>query len=155
MHHKNILHGDVHFSNILVSDNDDIKIIDFDLAHQLTDKHKSPSVRGGMADFIPPENINFSAFDIVKGKANYRTEVYQLGIIAYWITYSQLPFKGDTWQELATNILTKDIYFPLLSPSGDPVSPKMVAFLKKCLEKKPKNRFASAEKMNKAFKKIA
>ena len=155
MHHKNILHGDVHFSNILVLDNDDIKIIDFDLAHLLTDKHKSPSVRGGMADFIPPENINFSAFDIVKGKANYRTEVYQLGIIAYWITYSQLPFKGDTWQELATNILTKDIYFPLLSPSGDPVSPKMVAFLKKCLEKKPKNRFASAEKMNKAFKKIA
>ena len=155
MHNKNILHGDVHYSNILVSNNENIKIIDFDLAHRLTDKHKPPSVRGGMADFIPPENINFSAFDIVKGKANYRTEVYQLGIIAYCITYSQLPFNGETWQELATNILTRDIDFPILSPSGDVVSPKMITFLQKCLEKKPKNRFASAEKMNKAFKKMA
>ena len=155
MHHKNILHGDVHFSNILVSSRKDIKVIDFDLSHRLTEKHKSPSVCGGMADFIPPENINFNAFDIVKGKANYRTEVYQLGIIAYWITYGQLPFKGVTWQELATNILTKDIDFPPLSPSGNVVALKMIAFLKKCLEKKPKNRFASAKKMNKAFKKIA
>ncbi len=154
MHQKNIIHGDVHFSNILVTNKKDIKVIDFDLAHRLTDKHKSPSVRGGMADFIPPENINFNAFDIVKGKANYRTEVYQLGIIAYWITYGQLPFKGVTWQELATNILKKGIDFPPLSPSGDAIAPKMIAFLQKSLEKKPKNRFASAKKMKKAFKKI-
>ena len=51
MHHKNILHGDVHFSNILLSNDTDIKVIDFDLAHRLTDKKKSASVRGGMPDF--------------------------------------------------------------------------------------------------------
>ncbi len=154
MHHKNILHGDVHFSNILLSNDTTIKVIDFDLAHRLTDKKDSPSVRGGMPDFIPPENIHFNAFEIVKGKANFRTEVYQLGIIAYWMTYGQLPFTGDTWQELATNILEKDIDFPTLSASGDPVSPKMKAFLEKSLAKKAKNRFASAVKMNTAFKKI-
>ncbi len=154
MHHKNILHGDVHFSNILLSNDTDIKVIDFDLAHRLTDKKDSPSVRGGMPDFIPPENIHFNAFEIVKGKANFRTEVYQLGIIAYWVTYGQLPFTGDTWQELATNILKKDMGFPTLSASGDPVSPKMRAFLEKSLAKKAKNRFASAVEMNTAFKKI-
>lgn len=153
MHHKNILHGDVHFSNILLSNDTTIKIIDFDLAHRLTKKKQTPSVRGGMPDFIPPENIRFDAFEIVKGKANYRTEVYQLGIIAYWMTYGKLPFSGDTWQDLATNILKNDIDFPNESASGDPVSPKMTAFLKKSLDKKPKNRFASAVKMNNAFKK--
>ncbi len=154
MHYKNILHGDVHFSNILLSNDTMIKIIDFDLAHRLTKKKKSPSVRGGMPDFIPPENIRFDAFEIVKGKANYRTEVYQLGIIAYWMTYGKLPFGGDTWQDLATNILKNGIDFPTLSASGDPVSPKMKAFLEKSLAKKPKNRFTSAIEMNTAFKKI-
>jgi eukaryotic-like serine/threonine-protein kinase len=154
MHYKNILHGDVHFSNILLSNDTTIKVIDFDLAHRLTDKKDSPSVRGGMPDFIPPENIHFNAFEIVKGKANYRTEVYQLGVITYWLTYGKLPFIGDTWQDMATNILKEDIDFPTLSASGDPVSPKMVDFLKKSLAKKAKNRFTSAVEMNKAFKKL-
>ncbi len=147
MHQKNILHGDVHFSNILWLNDTSIKVIDFDLAHQLTKRKKFASVRGGMPDFIPPENIHFHAFEIVKGKANYRTEVYQLGIIAYWMTYGKLPFIGDTWQELATDILKKDIDFPTLSASGDAVSPKMIVFLQKSLAKKPKNRFDSAMEM--------
>lgn len=154
MHTKNILHGDVHARNILVSEANQIKIIDFDLAHQLTETNAFPPVRGGAAEFVPPENVRFDAFNIVKGKANYRTEVYQLGIIAYWMTYGKVPFTGDVWQDLATNILNKKIDFPLVSNNNDALSLDMRAFLKKCLAKNPKTRFASANEMAMALKQL-
>ena len=154
MHSENILHGDVHARNILVSDTHQIKIIDFDLAHQLTETKAFPSVRGAAPEFVPPENVRFDAFDIVKGKANYRTEVYQLGIIAYGMTYGKVPFAGDVWQDLATNILNKEIDFPLVSHKNDALSLEMRSFLKKCLAKNPKNRFASANEMAIAFKQL-
>lgn len=154
MHTKNILHGDVHARNILVSEAHHIKIIDFDLAHQLTETTAFPSVRGGAPEFVPPENVRFDAFNIVKGKANYRTEVYQLGIIAYWMTYGKVPFSGDVWQDLATNILNKNIEFPLVSHNNDALSLDMRAFLKKCLAKNPKTRFASANEMSVSLKQL-
>ena len=154
IHDKKILHGDVHARNILITGDSYVKIIDFDLALHLGDNHASMPVRGGAPEFIPPENIRFDAFDIVKGQANYRTEVYQIGIIAYAITYGKLPFTGSTWQELGTNILNNDIDFSNISDCGDTISDKMRTFLRKSLAKNPKQRFASAKEMQVAFKEI-
>ena len=151
MHGHNILHGDVHTRNVLVSNDNKIKVIDFDLAHKLTQKRPSAPVRGGMPEFIPPENVRFDAFSIVKGRANRRTEVYQLGIIAYWITYGKLPFSRDVWQDMAADIVNKEVDFTALSNNGEPISPEMVNFLKKSLDKNPKNRFKSAKEMKKVF----
>jgi eukaryotic-like serine/threonine-protein kinase len=154
MHKNRILHSDVHTSNVLVTADGSIKIIDFDLAHQLSKNGKSPTLSGGAPEFIPPENVRFDAFNIVKGKANYRTEVYQLGVIAYFAIYGKMPFEGDTWQDLATNIINSSLQYGPLSISGEEVSPEMIVFLQKCLAKKPKNRFASAKAMHKSFQKI-
>lgn len=161
MHSKNILHGDVHANNILLTKAGKIKIIDFDLAHQLNENNKLPNARGGVPEYIPPENISFDAFSIVKGKANYRTEVYQLGIIAYWMTYGKLPFTGDVWQDLANDILKKEIdfaslssNFASLSSNNEKISPQMILFLKKSLAKNPKNRFESAIEMNNAYQEL-
>jgi serine/threonine protein kinase len=151
MHKRNILHGDVHARNILLSENNQIKIIDFDLGHFLKTKTDFPSIRGGAPEFIPPENVQFDAFEIVQGVANYQTEVYQLGIIAYWMTYGKVPFSGTTWQELGTDILTKAIDFPLTNKQGEKITLGMRLFLKKCLAKRPQNRFASAEEMRDDF----
>jgi serine/threonine-protein kinase len=151
MHKKNILHGDVHVRNILVTNDNQLKIIDFDLAHHLVEGADFPLVGGGMPEFVAPENVQFDAFDIVKGKANFRTEVYQLGIIAYWLIYGKVPFSGAVWQDLATDILNKPVDFPLLSSRGDAVSLEMRSFLKKSLSRRPKNRFSSAQEMTDTF----
>jgi serine/threonine protein kinase len=152
MHSKNILHGDIHAHNILVVNGDSVKIIDFDLAHLLTNPRSFPQSRGGVPEFIAPENIQFDAFTIVKGKATYRTEVYQLGILAYWMTYGKMPFVGDTWQDLATDILNKPIDFPDVNTIGKKISPEEKLFLEKSLAKNPRKRFASAEEMLSYFK---
>ena len=150
MHKKTVLHGDVHARNILLSENNQIKIIDFDLAHLLKNTTDFPPVRGGAPEFIPPENVQFDAFNIVKGTANYQTEVYQLGIIAYWMTYGKVPFSGATWQELGSDILTKPIDFPLTNGKNK-VSLGLRLFLKKSLARNPQNRFASAREMRDDF----
>lgn len=151
MHNRHVLHGDVHARNILLSEHNHIKIIDFDLGHLLANKTDFPPVRGGAPEFIPPENVQFDAFEIVKGVATYQTEVYQLGIIAYWIVYGKVPFSGITWQALATDILSKVIDFPLTNSKGDKIPLGMRLFLKKSLAKNPENRFASAKEMRDEF----
>ena len=151
MHKKNILHGDVHARNILLSENNQIKIIDFDLGHLLKNTTDFPPVRGGAPEFIPPENVQFDAFEIVQGVANYQTEVYQLGIIAYWMAYGKVPFSGTTWQQLGIDILNKPIVFPLTNKQGEKITLGMRLFLKKCLAKQPHNRFASAKEMRDDF----
>lgn len=151
MHNRQVLHGDVHARNILLSEANHIKIIDFDLGHFLKNKTDFPPVRGGAPEFIPPENVQFDAFEIVKGVATYQTEVYQLGIIAYWMVYGKAPFSGITWQELATDILSKVIDFPVTNNKGDKIPLGMRLFLKKSLAKSPQNRFASAKEMRDEF----
>lgn len=151
MHNRHVLHGDVHARNILLSADNHIKIIDFDLGHLLENKTDFPPVRGGAPEFIPPENVQFDAFEIVKGVSTYQTEVYQLGIIAYWMVYGKVPFSGITWQELATDILSKVIDFPLVNNRGDKIPIGMRLFLKKSLAKNPQNRFASAKEMRDEF----
>jgi eukaryotic-like serine/threonine-protein kinase len=150
MHKKHILHGDVHARNILLSENNQIKIIDFDLAHLLKNTADFPPVLGGSPEFIPPENVQFDAFNIVKGTANYQTEVYQLGIIAYWMTYGKVPFSGTTWQALGSDILTKPIDFPTTNGSRK-ISLGLRLFLKKSLARNPQSRFASAKEMRDDF----
>jgi eukaryotic-like serine/threonine-protein kinase len=151
MHKKGVLHGDVHARNILVSEDNRIKIIDFDLAHKLTKKNASPHMTGAMPEFVPPENVLFDAFNIVQGTVSPQTEVYQLGVIAYWITYGKLPFSNEVWQDMADDIVNKEADFTALASNGEPVSPDMVAFLKKSLDKKPKSRFKSAKEMKDVF----
>jgi eukaryotic-like serine/threonine-protein kinase len=151
MHKKNILHGDVHARNILLSDDNQIKIIDFDLAHSLTNQANFPPVGGGAPAFIPPENVQFDAFNIVKGTANYQTEVYQLGIIAYWMTYGKVPFSGETWAILGHHILNAPIDFPTVNSLGDKILLGTRLFLKKSLSRCPQNRFPSAREMREAF----
>jgi eukaryotic-like serine/threonine-protein kinase len=151
MHQKNILHGDVHARNILLSAHNQIKIIDFDLGHLLQNEKDFPAICGGAPEFIAPENVKFDAFEIVHGTANYQTEVYQLGIIGYWMTYGKVPFSGTTWQELGNAILSKPVDFPLTNNQNEKVSLRMRLFLKKCLAKQPRNRFASAKEMQEEF----
>ncbi len=151
LHRQNILHGDVHARNILISGHDRLTLIDFDLARRLDGDVSKPKMQGAAPEFIPPEHVRFDAFDLVKGFAGYRSEVWQIGLIAYWIIYGKLPFSGATWQELATNIVNAPICFSEADACGGGVDPKMIKWLKKSLAKNPRNRFSSAIEMNTAF----
>jgi eukaryotic-like serine/threonine-protein kinase len=144
IHQAGIVHGDVHTSNILLRNDSEIKIIDFDMAFHVELKEDENVVYGGAFEFIAPEKININAFSIAKESADFHSEVYQLGLVGYFLLFEKLPFKGLTWEELAQNIIQNEVDF---TTENREITPKMIDFLKKALPKNPKTRFKDALEM--------
>jgi eukaryotic-like serine/threonine-protein kinase len=146
MHSRGILHGDWHYHNVLINENNTVKVIDFDLALQLGKNEKSNVSRGGIKEFIPPERIDDSAFEVVTTPPDFRAEVFQIGVLAYYLFFNDYPFKGETWKKMAHSIRNDA---PNWEKMGLP-NP-LIDFLKKAMEKQPEDRFASAIEMEQAF----
>jgi eukaryotic-like serine/threonine-protein kinase len=151
IHHAGIVHGDVHTSNILLRNDSEIKIIDFDMAFHVASQDDENIVYGGAFEFIAPEKININAFHIAKESADFRSEVYQLGLVGYFLLFGKLPFKGHTWEELALQILHKKIDF---KAKNHEVTPQTIDFIKKALQKNPNARFNNASEMKEKWSNI-
>jgi serine/threonine protein kinase len=142
MHSRGVLHGDWHYENVLVNDNNIVKVIDFDLALQSEDKRQNGIMRGGIKEFIPPERIDDSAFEVTTAPPDFRAEVFQIGVLAYYLFVGDYPFKGETWKKLAWTIKHEEPDWTTVDLPED-----IRQFLKKALTKNPKNRFESAVDM--------
>lgn len=130
-HNKHIIHGDVKFSNILIKD-EVYKISDWGLSKLKTDE--SLSLSGATPSYTAPEQISHDF-----GKADERTDIYQLGIVFYALITGRLPFKGEVFQ-IYTSTLTKMPTPPKeINASAGPVND----IIMKCLNKNKDDRFSS------------
>ena len=141
LHSRNVLHGDLHASNILVNKKKRIQLIDFDLAFFWRDRNRRSIRYGGITEFIPPERLTDDVFHQSVGPPDFRAEVYQIGVLGYFIFHGVLPFDGHTWREQIAVIR-----------QGNPVwsapAPDSVRYLiETALHKLPDQRFASAVAM--------
>ncbi len=141
LHSSDILHGDIHTSNILINSKDEIQVIDFDMAYHNTKNRKETISTGGVQNFIAPEKISSNALKVSTKKADFRSEVYQLGVIAYFIIFEKLPFEADSWKKLAEKIKKQNLDFSSIADE------KIKILLEKSLAKNPNNRFESAIEM--------
>ena len=148
LHKKNILHGDLHYSNVLISADNTAKLIDFDLACFADDPNTSI---GGMRPFIPPERIDLNAFEFFKNLPDFRSEVHQLGVLTFFVVYGRVPFKETTWRETAETICNT---VPVLSDTdnfSNTVPDVLKKLLDKSLQKNPAHRFDSCVEMLQHF----
>ena len=141
LHKKNILHGDMHYSNVLITNDNTAKLIDFDLACYVNDTN---TAIGGMRPFIAPERIDLNAFQFYKNLPDFRSEVHQLGVLSFFVIYGRLPFQGETWNATAKAICENVPNFDDKDNFGNEVSTDLKKFLEKSLQKNPILRFASA-----------
>jgi predicted ATPase/signal transduction histidine kinase/tRNA A-37 threonylcarbamoyl transferase component Bud32 len=99
IHHQNIIHKDINPANIIFnSETDQLKIIDFGIATQLTRENpilKNPNILEGTLPYISPEQT---------GRMNrcldYRTDFYSLGVTFYKLLTGKLPFQTKDALEL-------------------------------------------------------
>ena len=152
LHKKEVFHGDIHASNFIVDNELNVKLIDFGLSnhHKLNGEERLNN--GGVFKYIPPERLSENAFKIVnKQRADYRSEVYQIGVLIYFIVYEKFPHEVQTWKSLYHLIKNKDAIINVLTPKKEVVSNPVISLLTRCLTKKPLERYKDAVQLRNSW----
>jgi serine/threonine protein kinase len=134
-HHKNIIHGDVKTSNIMVCSGL-YKISDWGLSKLKIGE--SVTLSGATPQYAAPEQISQEY-----GKADERTDIYQLGTVFYELVTGKVPFEGDM-SEVYGSILNKE---PILPSEINAQSKDLEPIIMKCLNKVKDERYSSMEEL--------
>jgi serine/threonine-protein kinase len=101
------LHRDLKPSNIIVSDRDEVKVIDFGISARLasTDPDRTDSseksVFLGTPAYMAPEQLLMQPLD-------ERTDVWAIGMLTYEMLVGRLPFRAKTDFFARAGVLSKE-----------------------------------------------
>ena len=102
---KNICHRDIKLENILLIDNDIVKIIDFGFAVK-TNKETYQKLFCGTPSYMAPEIVNKEKYI-----AQY-SDLWSLGVLFFAMLYGRFPFRAKTQDELFVKINEANVIFP-------------------------------------------
>ncbi len=100
-HAAGIVHRDIKPANIIVSAEGRIKIADFGIAKIALTEATLPGQIMGTPAYMSPEQINGKAVD-------GRSDLFSLGVIAYWLLTGVKPFIGDTVTAICVQVATRE-----------------------------------------------
>jgi serine/threonine-protein kinase len=144
-HRAGIIHGDVKPSNIRVTEDDKVKLVDFGVARFASQVSGSDRVLGTPA-YLSPEQIE-------GGKQDGRSDLFSLGIVLYEMIAGVRPFAGNSLGEVCAQILTANPVPPSKrNPSVPAAFDRIVA---RCLAKNPNDRYQSGNDLSRALYLVA
>lgn len=142
-HRNNIIHRDIKPHNILIDENNDVKVTDFGIARISTSSTITyTSTVLGTVHYISPEQA--------KGKfIDEKSDIYSLGIVLYEISTGKVPFDAEN----SVGIALKHIQNALVPPQelNEDIPDSLNSIICKALEKNPADRFQSAIEMKNAL----
>lgn len=135
------IHRDIKPDNFLVSDQGEVKLIDFALAQRrrgIVGRLLVPRARQiqGTRSYMSPEQIRGEAVD-------ERSDLYSLACTLFELVSGRPPFTGMTSNELLSKHLKAAP--PMLDALDKNVTPEFAQLLKRAMAKRPKDRQRSVQ----------
>jgi serine/threonine protein kinase/tetratricopeptide (TPR) repeat protein len=149
-HTQGIVHRDLKASNIMITSEERIKLLDFGLATRTLSGRSAVnevSTESSLASKTPAGTLPYVAPEVLAGgEADERSDIWSLGVIIFELALGRRPFTGRTQYELATAILHERP--PSLSDPG------LDLIIQRCLHKNPSRRYQRASELRAALETI-
>ena len=134
-HRKGVIHGDVKPANILIMNDNRIKLTDFGMARLASGDSKDTPLLGTPAYWCPEQ--------ILGKPQDARSDIFSLGVVMYEMVTGMRPFDAESLQGICSRIMSSTPLPP--SQSNPSVPAAFNDLVAKCLTKDPAQRCSSAD----------
>ena len=135
-HRRGVIHRDFKPQNVIVDDEDRVKVTDFGIARAGASEITETGSIMGTAQYLSPEQAQGTA-------AEESSDLYSIGVLLYEMLAGRLPFSGDSVVAVALRHLTEPP--PPLHRLRPDIHPALEALVMQALAKHPRERFQDAD----------
>lgn len=125
-HERGVIHRDIKLENVLITESGSLKLADFGWATQLKNLKDRRTTICGTLDYFSPEMLNGETYQ-------FTTDIWSLGVLTYELLIGDVPFPGESKDEVYKKIAEYNYTLPLS------ISRKAKDFIESCLQY-PENR---------------
>jgi hypothetical protein len=154
-HSRGVVHRDFKSANIIITPEEQVKVLDFGLAKRLTGEEladvatatpqtlTAPGMVAGTLAYMAPERLRGHP-------ADERSDIWALGIVLHEMATGQRPFQGQTGFALTAAILSQPA-----PPVPASVPAPLANVVKRCLAKDPRERYQQSSEVRAALEAVA
>jgi beta-lactam-binding protein with PASTA domain len=135
-HRRGVIHRDFKPQNVIVDDEDRVKVTDFGIARAGASEITETGSIMGTAQYLSPEQAQGTAVEEA-------SDTYSIGVMLFEMLTGRLPFDGDSAVAIALRHLTEPP--PPVHELRPDVHPALEAVVNQALAKDPRQRFQDAD----------